>query len=110
MPVFDWFRDWLESRRRKATPADPLAPFAHLSVRRLEDRRVLSATIAIDLGGNVTVDVTSTSTDTVTVSVDDQGTGTTADDVLTISDLDLTTMTTTTQSYLVDDVTSLTIN
>ncbi|MDX1969360.1 MAG: hypothetical protein SFV23_19440, partial [Planctomycetaceae bacterium] len=83
MPTATWLWNWLQERRMKPTLADPLARFAALTVQRLEDRRVLSATLATGDTGDVQVDVTGD--DTVSVTFD-SGTGN-----LTITDTDANT-------------------
>jgi len=74
-----WIQQWLSSRRVRSAPSDPLAPYAQLSVQRLEDRRVLSATVT-NVGNDVTVDITGI--DDVIISFDD------TTDMLTIDSLD----------------------
>ncbi len=70
MPLATWLWNWLEHRPRAAATADPLVKFARLTVERLEDRRVLSATLVSLANPNVVVNITGN--DTVTVSVNSQ--------------------------------------
>jgi large repetitive protein len=58
--------EWLHERRPRPSFNDPLAPFATLTVRQLEERRVLSVSVGIS-GGDVTVDVVGD--DTVTFEI-----------------------------------------
>ncbi|HET6422763.1 MAG TPA: hypothetical protein VFG20_03715 [Planctomycetaceae bacterium] len=93
MLAASWLWNWLEQRPRTSAPADPLAEFVRLSVERLEDRRVLSATLISGVNPNVVVDITGN--DTVSVSVDNANhlvisdtDGNTADIVVALSDID----------------------
>lgn len=93
MQISTWLWHWLDQRQRRPAPADPLANFAKLTVERLEDRRVLSATLASGVDPNVVVDITGN--ETVTVSVDGSNNlvitdtdGGTADIVIALADID----------------------
>ncbi|MBI1346897.1 hypothetical protein GC163_11480 [bacterium] len=79
MPIAQWFQQWLSSRRVRSAPHDPLAPYAQLSVQRLEDRRVLSVSVTTPTMTDVVVDITGM--DDVTISFDGV-------DTLTIDSLD----------------------
>ncbi len=93
MQISTWLWHWLDQRQRRPAPADPLANFAKLTVERLEDRRVLSATLASGVDPNVVVEITGN--ETVTVSVDGSNNlvitdtdGGTADIVIALADID----------------------
>eukprot|EP00475_Leptophrys_vorax_P017227 TRINITY_DN23855_c0_g1_i4.p1 TRINITY_DN23855_c0_g1~~TRINITY_DN23855_c0_g1_i4.p1 ORF type:complete len:217 (-),score=4.55 TRINITY_DN23855_c0_g1_i4:88-738(-) len=68
MQISKWLWGWLEMRQQRRAPQTPLDYAARLSLRRLEERQVLSVSAAIVTGG--VLDVQVTGTDTVTVSVD----------------------------------------
>jgi len=70
MQISTWLWNWLESRQQRRPPVTPLDHVARLSLRKLEERQVLSVSAVFNAGVlDVSIDNTD-STHSVTVSVD----------------------------------------